>query len=223
MDIAQTQTGQQASSRTATALIPENETSALTSDFDTFLKMLTAQMKNKDPLNPIDSADYAVQLATFSGVEQQVQTNDLLRALGAGSELGGLAEHASWVGMQARSEGPIAFDGAPVDLHYDVPLDAISVELVVATAGGQELHRLPITGSAPFSWAGIAPSGTTLLAGNYALSIETRSQTGRAETSAVSAYSRVTEVRSGADGPQVVLANGATVAASSILALRADH
>lgn len=36
-------------------------------DFNTFLRMLTVQMQNQDPLNPIDSTDYAVQLATFSG------------------------------------------------------------------------------------------------------------------------------------------------------------
>jgi flagellar basal-body rod modification protein FlgD len=54
---------------------------ALTSDFETFLRMLTVQMKNQDPLNPIESSDFAVQLATFSGVEQQVKTNDLLTKL----------------------------------------------------------------------------------------------------------------------------------------------
>jgi len=43
--------------------------------------MLTVQMQNQDPLNPVDSSDYAVQLATFSNVEQQVQTNDILREL----------------------------------------------------------------------------------------------------------------------------------------------
>ena len=56
--------------------------SALASDFDTFLRMLTTQMQNQDPLNPIDSTDYATQLATFSGVEQQVRTNSLLADLG---------------------------------------------------------------------------------------------------------------------------------------------
>ena len=44
----------------------------LSSDFETFLKMLTTQMQNQDPLNPVDSTDYATQLATFSSVEQQV-------------------------------------------------------------------------------------------------------------------------------------------------------
>ena len=51
---------------------------AVSADFDTFLKMMTTQMKNQDPTKPIDSADYAVQLATFSGVEQQTKTNQLL-------------------------------------------------------------------------------------------------------------------------------------------------
>lgn len=60
---------------------PTSSSGALTSDFDTFLRMLTVQMQNQDPLDPVDSADYAVQLATFSGVEQQVRTNELLTEL----------------------------------------------------------------------------------------------------------------------------------------------
>lgn len=50
-------------------------------DFTTFLTMLATQIKNQDPLNPMDGADFAVQLATFSGVEQQVQTNMLLQKI----------------------------------------------------------------------------------------------------------------------------------------------
>ena len=41
-------------------------------DFETFLKMLTTQIRNQDPLNPMEGSEFAVQLATFSGVEQQV-------------------------------------------------------------------------------------------------------------------------------------------------------
>ena len=66
--------------------------SVISSDFETFLKMLTAQMENQDPLNPMDSADYAVQLATFSSVEQQVLTNDLLQAMTLQLGSSGMAE-----------------------------------------------------------------------------------------------------------------------------------
>ena len=79
----------------------------ISSDFNTFLRMLTVQMQNQDPLNPIDSADYAVQLATFSGVEQQVRTNQLLADMqGKFSQLG-MAEMAGWIGKEARSAAPV--------------------------------------------------------------------------------------------------------------------
>ena len=50
-------------------------------DFETFLKILTAQIQNQDPINPIDSSDYATQLATFSSVEQQVLANSHLEKI----------------------------------------------------------------------------------------------------------------------------------------------
>lgn len=52
--------------------------SVLSSDFEVFLQMLTAQAEYQDPLEPIDSSEYAAQLAQFSMVEQQVMTNDLM-------------------------------------------------------------------------------------------------------------------------------------------------
>jgi flagellar basal-body rod modification protein FlgD len=50
-------------------------------DYDAFLQLLIAQMKNQDPTDPIDSAQYVAQIATFSGVEQAVMTNAKLDAL----------------------------------------------------------------------------------------------------------------------------------------------
>lgn len=47
-------------------------------DYNSFLKLLVAQMKNQDPTKPMDSTQYVAQLATFSQVEQSVQTNTKL-------------------------------------------------------------------------------------------------------------------------------------------------
>ncbi len=44
-------------------------------DFQTFLKLLTAQMRNQDPLEPLDATQFVAQLASFSSVEQQIETN----------------------------------------------------------------------------------------------------------------------------------------------------
>ena len=50
-------------------------------DFDAFLTMLTAQVRHQDPLAPLDSTQFVEQLATFSAVEQQVETNKHLEAI----------------------------------------------------------------------------------------------------------------------------------------------
>jgi len=57
-------------------------------DYDTFLQLLVAQLKTQDPTNPTDSAEFLSQLASFSSVEQQVQTNTKLDALLTASQLG---------------------------------------------------------------------------------------------------------------------------------------
>lgn len=57
---------------------PGPDASPETLEYDAFLKLMTVQLENQDPLNPMDSADYVAQLATFSVVEQSIQTNDKL-------------------------------------------------------------------------------------------------------------------------------------------------
>lgn len=59
-----------------------------TVDYQSFLKLLVTQMKNQDPTKPMDSTDYVAQLATFSQVEQTVQTNSKLDQLLQFSMLG---------------------------------------------------------------------------------------------------------------------------------------
>jgi len=110
----------------------------ISSDFNTFLKMLTTQLKNQDPLNPMDNSEYAVQLATFSGVEQQVRTNTLLESLGAQLGVAGLATYAGWVGKDARADMPVWYSGTPVTLAATPDPKADSATLVVTNAAGMD-------------------------------------------------------------------------------------
>ena len=99
MDVAQTTTTAFSAASGATTTKTPNAKAVLSSDFETFLKMLTVQMENQDPLNPVESTEFATQLATFSGVEQQVQTNDLLKSLGAQLGAMNVSQLSGWVGM----------------------------------------------------------------------------------------------------------------------------
>ena len=145
----------------------------VSSDFETFIKMLTVQMENQDPLNPIDSSEYAAQLAAFSSVEQQVLTNDLLTSLGAQLNTSGLAQLSNWVGMDARSSAGVAFDGAPQTLYPMPATLADEAYLVAYDSEGNEVQRSEIgLDGAPVEWAGVLDGGTPVENGTYYFEIE---------------------------------------------------
>lgn len=207
------QPGQSADGKTAAA--------AISSDFETFLKMLTVQMENQDPLNPMDATDQAMQLATFSGVEQQVQTNQLLEGLGAQLGLMGLSDIAGWVGMEARVDAPAHFDGSPVTLVPSPPSTADKVELVVKNAVGSVVQRVEIpVSSDPIQWAGVDSDGAPFPPGNYSFEIISSSNGKLLSTDPVENYSKVTESRSEDGKLWLVLESGAKVDATAVKSLR---
>src|SRR6056297_1330988 len=157
----------------ASAAAPESdERPVLSSDFETFLKMLTAQMRNQDPLNPVESADFAVQLATFSSVEQQVQTNALLSGLGTQMATLGMGQFPGWIGLEAEARAPVRFTGDPVTVQARVDPRAEAAELVVTDAQGEEVARAALPAeSGPLLWRGHDAQGRALPDGRYSLAV----------------------------------------------------
>lgn len=202
---------------------PQAETSetVISSDFETFLKMLTVQMENQDPLDPTDSAEYAMQLATFSGVEQQVLTNDLLNALMLQMNTTGMAQMADWVGKEARAPVPAYFDGSPVTIAPNPAAVADKVELLVLDEDGNELERTEIAVSAdPIEWAGTSPDGTPYPDGVYEFRVISSANGEVLINETADVYARVQEVRS-ENGQAILLLDGdVAVLASDVSALR---
>lgn len=196
-------------------------TTAITSDFDTFLRMMTVQLQNQDPLNPIESSDYAVQLATFSGVEQQVQTNDLLRSLASQMTTDGLAQLAGWVGMEAQTTEPVRFTGAPVTLSVSPDPFAESAELIVYDDRDIEMQRLTLDpGQTAFDWSGNGANGQPLPEGSYRFDVVSYALGQETARSPAASFSRVTEVRAQDGQNQLVLGSGAVVSTGAVTAVR---
>ena len=190
-------------------------------DFNTFLTMLTTQLKNQDPLNPVDSSDYAVQLATFSNVEQSVKTNDLLTKMNEQLSMCGISQIAGWVGLEAQHSGPVAFDGAPVTLIPHYSTGANSAVLVVKDVSGNVISRDDISvGLDQLVWQGVDSSGRKLPNGTYSLSIESYYSDTLLGTAPSTHYSRIEEVQRNGDTNQVVLRGGTKLSASEVTALR---
>ncbi|MDZ4276669.1 flagellar hook capping FlgD N-terminal domain-containing protein [Cypionkella sp.] len=215
METSAISTGQNAASRASSK-------AAVSADFDTFLKMMTTQMKNQDPMNPIDSADYAVQLATFSGVEQQTRTNQLLEGLTSQFGVLGMAQLAAWVGQEARSAAPVYLGDEPISISYQPATQADRAVLVVKNAQGQMVSREDVSlEGGEYQWLGADAAGNPLPNGIYSLSLENyngEQQLGDAVP--VESYARILEARGGGNGPTLVLAGGVEVNATEITALR---
>lgn len=194
----------------------------ISSDFETFLKMLTAQARYQDPLEPIDSSEYAAQLAQFSMVEQQVLSNDLLTSLGAQLGSNSLSEVANWIGMEALTTAPAYFDGEPIEIRPNPAAIADEVFLVVSDENGNEVQRLSIPVSAePVTWAGVSDDGTPFPPGTYVFDVESRADGEVLLTDPASVYARITEARVQDGEPILILEGGSAVRTTDVASLRA--
>ena len=208
---------------TQNSITPAASTRQISSDFETFLKMLTTQAENQDPLNPIDSSDYAVQLATFSGVEQQVQTNDLLKALTGQFGASGIAQLADWVGKEARTSAPVAFSNTAITLYPAIQAGAETAVLIVRDRNGTEIDQVAIpTDGEPITWAGVTTDGFPVPSGLYTFDVQSFSGGDFLGSAMAETYRTVTEIRRDATGGTIIVLAGETeVAADNVTALRA--
>ena len=223
MDSVTSATSATTTSSSGTTASSSGSKSAISSDFETFLRMLTTQLENQDPMNPLESSDFAVQLATFSGVEQQVRTNELIETLTENMGGTGLAQYGGWVGMEGRAAVPVAFDGtSPVTLLPEIDAGADSAQLVVRDAAtNREVQRLDIPkDGAALDWSGTDAEGNTLAAGTYNLVVESFAAGAHISESPAEVYAPIAEVRSDADGVTVVFEGGGEASVGEVTALR---
>jgi len=132
--------------------------SQLNADFNFFLKMLTTQLQHQDPSEPMDTSQMTQQIATFSGVEQQVQTNTKLDKLVTSNATvthqSQLATATNMIGREVETKGNSGqVYGGQGAFSYILPQKATSVEIIIKNADG----------STVFSGAGSANKGRNLL------------------------------------------------------------
>lgn len=203
--------------------IPATETgsgTAITSDFETFLTLLTAQIENQDPLEPMKSDEFATQLATFSGVEQQVLTNDLLKTLTGREDGASLSGLATWIGRDVRSTAPAMIDGTAHAFHPPAAPAGTRHEIVFRNAAGAEVHRLPADGAGtPVVWDGAIGTGFAPR-GLYSAELESFENAERIANVPVESFARVTEIRIADGAPGLVIEGGTTLDPGDVTALR---
>lgn len=196
-------------------------TANLANNFDTFLTLLTEQLKNQDPLDPMDSEQFVQQLVQFSSVEQQIASNESLEALLALQQSDAQLTSLQFIGKDAtvNTTYTLLKDGE-AKWEYGLPQEAQSVELLITDETGKQVRRLSgdtSEGVHEAVWDGKDEAGNTLPAGVYQLEVVAKDADDVIMDYAVRVTHRVTGVEMSGGQAQVSFANGELVLPASLV------
>lgn len=198
----------------------EQSKTAINADFDTFLKLLTTQMQNQDPLQPMDSTQFVAQLASFSAVEQQIRTNDQLGSI-LGAVSTGNASIAEWIGRKVQAPVSANFSGDPIDVGVTASSGADKNTLLVTNDFGNVVLKKDVDAkSGTVTWDGTDSNGTTVADGRYSFSLESYADDKLLGTSEGRVFTNVEEVRIVDGSPVLVVGDGSQVALDDVSAVR---
>lgn len=170
---------------------------------DRFLKLLVAQMKNQDPLNPLDNAQVTSQMAQISTVSGIEKLNQALSTFAQSQSF----QAAGMIGHRVLAPGnTLALQDGGALAGFDLAQAVDAVKVNVMDANGVTVRTLDLgaqdAGSSMFAWDGLTNTGATAPAGNYRFQVSA-SQAGAAVSAQSLAVGLVNSVVMGASGPSL--------------------
>jgi flagellar basal-body rod modification protein FlgD len=180
----------------------------LSGNFDMFLQMLTTQLQNQDPLDPMDTSQFTQQLVEYSQVEQQIDTNTNLQTLISQGTSQSAAYATGYLGKTVTvTGGQGSLSGGEAQWTYNLATAATSTTLTVSDAKGNVVYTGPgqtSAGNNVFNWNGEDNQGNPLPDGTYTLSVSA-SAGGQTVTTSVSSTGTVNEVDMSNGTPQLLI------------------
>lgn len=199
---------------------------ALSANFDTFLKLLTQQLRYQDPTNPMDTNEFTQQLVQYSQVEQQISTNENLQSLLALSRASAGSTAMNYLGRAVVTKGDAAtLSGGLAQWGYELPAAAQSVQLVVSDANGRIVFSAAGNrdrGSHTLNWDGRNQQGNTLPEGTYRLEVRALAGDGSRLTVPITSTGTVTEANLSQGDPSLMIGTR-KVSLADILSIKASQ
>jgi flagellar basal-body rod modification protein FlgD len=168
-------TPQSSSSPSSSSASATNDlaTQQIAGNFQSFLQLLTTQLQNQNPLDPLDTNQFTQQLVEFAGVQQQLNTNSSLATLVSLQQTAQSTQALGFVGKTALVSGSTAtLTNSAATWDLDVPTNC-NVTITVANSAGQTVFTGTTPASAgnsqPFNWNGKGNDGTQWPDGQYKL------------------------------------------------------
>lgn len=177
----------------------QQDVTTLAQDFDEFLMLLTTQLQNQDPLDPLDSNEFTNQLVQFTQAEQLINQNQKLDDLisfqsqsATSTALGFVGLEVSYLGNRLFSDG-----GSPQDINYGLSEQASQVDIFIKDEAGKVVRRLDGTiglGSNQVTWDGLDDAGQPVEPGVYDVEIAALDQSGEALNTSLAVTGVVTGI-----------------------------
>jgi flagellar basal-body rod modification protein FlgD len=169
-----------ATSSTASSVGIDNQTIA--GNFTTFLQLLTTQLKNQNPLDPLDTNQFTAQLVQFAQVEQQLKSNDQLATLVSLQQTAQNTQALAFVGETVGVKGATAaLQNGEAAWNLNVPKNSTAT-ITISSATGQQVFSGSYSlqaGMQPFTWDGKDASGLQWPDGNYTMAVTAQDSTGQ--------------------------------------------
>jgi flagellar basal-body rod modification protein FlgD len=164
-------------SSASSAAAPAQQRIGLADNFDSFLKILTAQLRSQDPLAPLDANQFTQQLVQFSAVEQAIKTNASLAELIAQGRAEPFGHGLDLLGAEVVAAGETVRlgEGEPARFHYRLAEPAAALTLRVRDGAGNVVWQGSGAGTAgvhEVAWRGVDAAGRRLPDGHYRLEVE---------------------------------------------------
>lgn len=168
--------------------------------YDQFLKLLTTQLKNQDPLNPTDTAQFTQQLVGFSQVEQQMATNSKLDSLVTSFKMNEALSATNYIDKNVEIEtNALVLEGGKATAVYTLEEQATgAVNLVVKDSTGSVVRTIAVTntmGRHEIAWDGKDTSGNTVPDGTYYFGVSAYDKSGNPLAVSQSMIAKVTGVQ----------------------------
>ena len=199
----------------------------LSADMNTFLTLLTTQLKYQDPLDPMDTAEFTNQLVQYSSVEQAIQTNTKLDTLlnMSMSNLG--AQAVSYIGKVAQVLGDVMpMEGGHAKATYTLDKNVSSAVITIKDMSGKIVYSETAettAGTHEFTWDGKDSDGNQLEDGAYQIVVSTTVPNGESAANVTTTiFGKVTGVASDSNGVYIGLGDSVTANLGDILTIRND-
>ncbi len=201
-----------------------NAQNSLAGDQQMFLKLLTAQLKNQDPLSPMDANQFTQQLVVMNGVQQQILTNQLLEQLV--NQKTSMGDPVNLIGKRVTAAtSDSVLQGGKADWIYSLDGASKQVNVQVLDNLGrvvfqQDMSQLP-AGEQAFSWNGKDLNGNQRAdGGTYTLKVTAADASGTAVTTHIFQRGITSSVET-ADGQSLINLNGLKLPLSAVTAVGA--